>query len=95
MPMMENGSVLGFYALIKRTGTADSVRSFAAESLLIAPFALAYMIYLAGRGSGHLGVAYGRESLFLMGAGAITAIPIWLFSAGARRVPMKTIGFLQ
>ncbi|WP_205470725.1 hypothetical protein [Breoghania sp. L-A4] len=31
----------------------------------------------------------------MAGTGAVTAVPLILFAAGARRLPMKTLGVLQ
>ncbi len=35
------------------------------------------------------------SSFWLLFSGAITAIPLILFSAGAKRIPLSLIGFIQ
>jgi chloramphenicol-sensitive protein RarD len=37
----------------------------------------------------------GLTHLLLAASGAITAVPLWLFALGARRVTMVTLGLLQ
>lgn len=85
------------YGLIKKRLDAPAAVSIAAEVLLISPFAL---LLLAGQ---HLwgwqgGGAFGRDlfsSLLLPLAGLITGVPLMLFTWGAQRVQMSTLGLAQ
>ncbi|TWP47838.1 EamA family transporter RarD [Lentzea tibetensis] len=81
----------GFYALIKKMVPLDATSSLAAESMVIGPIAIGYLLIqgttFTTHGTGH--------ALLLAGTGVITVVPLWLFGAGARRVPLATMGMLQ
>ena len=60
-----------------------------------APIALFYTVYLARNGASHFGGASVQDTLLLILGGPVTIIPLTLFAAAARRVPLSTIGFMQ
>ncbi|MED3549327.1 EamA family transporter RarD [Cytobacillus praedii] len=85
----------GLYGLVKKMVTVDSAIGLTLETLVVAPFALIYMIILFVNGShSFLAVSAGTD-LLLIGAGAATAVPLLYFSKGAQKIPMSTLGFLQ
>lgn len=82
------------YGLLKKILPVSALTSIMLETLLITPLALVYEYSLWQQGvsfyaSGNLQV------MMLTGAGIVTAIPLLLFTAGARLLPLKIIGFLQ
>ncbi|MDR7382613.1 EamA family transporter RarD [Promicromonospora iranensis] len=85
----------GLYGLVKnRVGrTVPALPGLAVETVVAVPFALAYLVWLGsagtftGHGAGHV--------LLLMSAGIVTALPLLLFGAAARRLPLSVIGMLQ
>ncbi|KJK52883.1 protein rarD [Lentzea aerocolonigenes] len=83
----------GTYGLLKKKVPLDAISSLAAESAVIAPIAFVYLLVLGSantfttEGSGH--------ALLLLSTGIVTAIPLVLFGAGARLVPLTTMGMLQ
>jgi chloramphenicol-sensitive protein RarD len=83
------------YGLIKKFLKVSVLTSILLEALLLSPIMLAYEYYL---GLNQIS-AYQNENmahiLILISAGAATAIPLMLFSAGAKRLPLKVMGFLQ
>jgi chloramphenicol-sensitive protein RarD len=85
----------GLYGLVKnRVGrTVSALPGLAVETAVAAPFAIAYLVWLGGSGTftGH-GVGH---SLLLMSTGVITALPLLMFSAAARRLPLSVVGMLQ
>lgn len=81
------------YGLIKKTINLDAVYAMAVETFVLAPFALIYIIYVQAAGTGSFGV--NTESLWMMGAGAVTVIPLLLFSLGVQKIRLSLIGFLQ
>lgn len=87
-------STFGLYGLIKKRLDLGPVVSVSAEVLLLCPLGLAWLFYLhTGQGG-----AFGqdmKQSLLLMAAGPITATPLILFSYGARRLTMSTVGIVQ
>ncbi|ATE57512.1 EamA family transporter RarD [Actinosynnema pretiosum] len=82
-----------FYGLIKKTVPLDSTASLTAESAVMTPVALGYLLWLgsAGTFTGH-GAAH---TALMVSTGLVTAVPLMLFGAGARRIPMITLGMLQ
>ena len=81
------------YGLIKKLSPRDSLGGLTTEMLLVAPFALAYLLWLAP--SGELQTGGTVSSLALLGLGAITITPLVLFGAAAKRIPLWAIGLLQ
>lgn len=86
-------STFAFYGLIKKQSPRDSLGGLTTEMLLVAPFAVAYLIWLAANGDFERGGAVSTVALF--GLGAITTAPLVLFGAAARRIPLWTLGLLQ
>ncbi|MDB5985628.1 MAG: EamA family transporter RarD [Nevskia sp.] len=83
------------YGLIRKMVAVDAITGLGAETLLIAPLGLAYLLWLEAQGSGQFGHA-GRyiDSLLFLG-GLVTAVPLALFAFGARLIPYSTIGLIQ
>lgn len=65
------------------------------ETLLITPLALVYEYSLWQQGVSFYASGNLQVIMMLTGAGVVTAIPLLLFTAGARMLPLKIIGFLQ
>jgi chloramphenicol-sensitive protein RarD len=83
------------YGLVRKTVAVDALAGFAAETLILLPLGLGYLIAceLGGSGSmGHLG--FGTDLLLVFG-GPFTMAPLVLFAVGARRLPYSTVGLLQ
>ncbi|MET0391456.1 MAG: EamA family transporter RarD [Polyangiales bacterium] len=86
----------GAYGLLRKTVQVDAMAGLAAETLLIAPLGFAYLVYCELQGVGPLRHAESLTTLGLLaGSGIVTAVPLWLFSYGARRVPLATVGLMQ
>ena len=87
----------GFYGLVKKQiGPAvDAVSGLTLESFWLLPVAVVQLIVVANV----TGITLGNEgvlhTILLLAAGAVTAVPLLLFAAGARRVPLTVIGLLQ
>ncbi len=84
----------GLYSLIKKRLTVGPMVSVTAEVLMLAPPAIAYLIWHHAMGQGVFGTD-AVTSLLLVFSGVLTALPLILFSAAAQRVPMATLGLLQ
>jgi len=85
----------GLYGLFKKTIDIGSITGLTLETLLTCSFAVPYLIYVSNAGSSHFQCALSTTSLLLIGAGAVTAVPLVLFAAGAKRLPLFVVGFLQ
>jgi chloramphenicol-sensitive protein RarD len=84
----------GFYGFIRKTAQAGPATGLFAETVAVAPFALAYVVYdLAVHGAGvH---ADPQLMLLLVLTGPATAVPLLLFAYGVRRLRLTTIGMFQ
>jgi chloramphenicol-sensitive protein RarD len=85
----------GTYGLIRKVVKVDSLPGLATETLLLLPFAAAYLLWCESRGSGALGHTGPAIAALLLGSGPVTAIALFLFAYGARRLPYSTVGVLQ
>ena len=75
-------------------GKIQATQSFALESLLVIPIALAQLAFVAS--SEHITLLDSPTNAFvLIGFGIMTAVPLILFGAAASRIPLSTIGFIQ
>lgn len=102
---LETGSLpwisltLGFsfasYGLIRKVVHVEALPGLATETLMLMPFALAYLIWCELAGSGAMGHASLAIDAVLVGCGPITAYTLFLFAYGARRIPYSTVGVLN
>jgi chloramphenicol-sensitive protein RarD len=89
------GSSFALYGVIRKTVSIDALPGLAVETILLVPFAVAYLIWCEVHGMGALGHQSARVDILLLAGGVVTSIPLFLFSYGARRVPYSTIGVIQ
>ncbi|ART62752.1 EamA family transporter RarD [Kushneria marisflavi] len=84
----------GYGAIRKRIGV-DSITGLYIETMLLLPFAILWLgelymqqqaVFLQGRLS---------TDVLLMGCGIITVLPLVLFTMGARRLKLGTLGLIQ
>lgn len=83
------------YGLLKKILPVSAITSIMLETLLITPLALVYEYSLWQQGVSFYASGNLQVIMMLTGAGVVTAIPLLLFTAGARLLPLKIIGFLQ
>lgn len=88
-------ATFSLYALARKLEPVDSLVAVGAETAVLGAPCLLGLLALASRGGGHFGPARPGVSLLLIGSVVVTALPLVLFSEGARRLNLKTIGFLQ
>lgn len=88
-------AAFGLYGLVRKTGPLGSINGLTLEmGVLFAP-TLAFMLLTEAQGQGaflHNGL---RADLFMMGAGIVTSVPLLLFTAAARRIPLSLMGIIQ
>jgi chloramphenicol-sensitive protein RarD len=81
----------GLYGAVRRLVQVDSLDGLFVETVLLAPFALGWILWQGGAGLG----AHGHHvDAILLGAGAFTAIPLLGYIEAARRLPMIALGLL-
>jgi chloramphenicol-sensitive protein RarD len=85
----------GIYGLIRKTIRLNSIEGLFAETALIAPLALGYLIYLGVTGTGAMGAGDRATDMLLLLSGVVTALPLLAFASAARRLQYTTVGFFQ
>ena len=89
------GFSFGFYGLLRKVTSVDSLGGLTLETMLLGPLALGYLLWLGLRGEGtFLGGSLTTDGLLIF-AGVVTALPLLWFAAAARRLRLMTVGFLQ
>lgn len=83
------------YGFLKKKAGLGAVEALGAETLLLTPVALAYLIGLQLAGSLSFGHEGTTNALLLAGTGVVTAIPLLMFGGSAVRLPLSTLGLLQ
>ncbi|WP_436868762.1 EamA family transporter RarD [Staphylococcus arlettae] len=83
----------GIYSLIKKLVPIDAISSITIECIVTAPAGFIYLWYIWQQQQMSFGI--NSSSLWLIFSGAVTAVPLILFSAGARRIPLSLTGFIQ
>lgn len=84
----------GLYGFIRKVAPVDALEGLSVETALLAPASLAYLMW-AHQGPAGLAAFGPTTTALLVLGGAITAIPLLLFNAAAKRLPYSTLGFLQ
>ena len=88
-------ATFAIYGFLRKIVDVDSVEGLTIETFLLAPIALAWLLWLRNEGSAAFtSIGIGTDLLLVFG-GALTAIPLLMFTAAARRLPYSTLGFLQ
>lgn len=89
------GLSFGLYGLLRKVASLNALKGFSLEVVLLFPCAFAYLGWLQMQG----GNAFVQSPLLLQTllivSGPLTAIPLTLFAAGARRIPLATLGIMQ
>ena len=86
----------GCYGLLRKTAPLGALEGLALETAVLAPVALVALALLSPGGLAGLFTGMdGTTVAWLLCAGPITAIPLLLFAAGARRITLATLGTLQ
>ena len=85
----------GTYGLAKKVANLEAFVSLTVETLVIAPFAVAYLLWLGVHATLVFGHSSVGQSLLSIGSGPVTALPLLLFGVAITRIPLSTIGLLQ
>ncbi|MEH3107319.1 MAG: EamA family transporter RarD [Sphingomonas fennica] len=84
----------GVYGLVRKVAAIDALGGLTVETLLLGPAALAVILWAGAHGEGAWGRETGLDALLVL-AGAVTAAPLLMFAAAARRLRYATMGLLQ
>ncbi len=84
----------GLYGLLRKRAPVEAASGLFIETLLVAPLALAWLVWLGAQNALTFGAGTTVDWLLPL-SGILTAVPLTLFAVGARRLPLATVGFLQ
>ncbi|AXA97168.1 EamA family transporter RarD [Microbacterium sp. PM5] len=87
----------GTYGLVKKQigPRVDAISGLTLESLWLTPIALIQLVVVAATTGLVFGTQGAGHTVLVTLAGVVTAVPLLLFAAGARRAPLTVIGLLQ
>ena len=88
-------AIVGAYGLLRKIAVLGALEGLALETMLLAAPAFVALVLWWGRGPASFPSPDLATNLWLVGVGPLTAVPLLLFAAGARRIPMTTLGLLQ
>ncbi|QJQ32330.1 EamA family transporter RarD [Sphingomonas lacunae] len=85
----------GIYGLIRKLIPTGPLVGLAAETVLLAPVALAALLWWQWQGNLAFGQAGPATNWLLVASGIITTVPLLMFAYGAQRLTLVTLGLLQ
>jgi chloramphenicol-sensitive protein RarD len=85
----------GLYGLMKKLVRVEAAPGLFIETALVAVPAAIVLAVLHSGGHGTFGNAGVGHALLLASCGIATAVPLLLFAAATRRIPLSTVGLLQ
>jgi len=85
----------GFYGFLRKKAPVDAMDGLLIETVLLLPFTLALIVYWALTEPGAFPSTNLTMDALLIAGGPVTASPLAMFAAGARRIRLTTLGFLQ
>ncbi|WAC75951.1 EamA family transporter RarD [Roseateles sp. SL47] len=85
----------GFYGLMRKTAPLGALEGLTLETLILAPVAALALSVWTVQGNSALAHGSGSTLAWLLLAGPMTAVPLLLFAAGARRITLTLLGLMQ
>ena len=85
----------GFYGFVKKLAPLGSLYGLTLETGIVFPIALIYLLIVEFNGTGAFLHESALTTLLLIGAGAVTTIPLLMFASAAKQIPLTVIGLLQ
>jgi chloramphenicol-sensitive protein RarD len=85
----------GFYGLVKKLAPLGSLYGLTLETGIVFPIALIYLFVVEFSGTGAFFHESASTDILLIGAGAVTTIPLLMFASAAKQIPLSVVGLLQ
>ncbi len=87
----------GLYGLTKKKvgASLQAMHSLAAETAVLTPVAVVVLVVLGMSGATTFTTQGAGHTSLLVLSGLVTAVPLLLFAAAARRIPLVTVGLIQ
>jgi chloramphenicol-sensitive protein RarD len=83
------------YGLVRKLAPVEPLTGLAVETSIAAPFALLFLLAFVKPQTGRLLGADLHDTLFMVGSGVATALPLLWFALGAKRLRYSTLGIVQ
>jgi chloramphenicol-sensitive protein RarD len=85
----------GLYGFVKKTAPLGALHGLSLEMTILFVPMLLYLIFAEVNGDGAFLHTDGVSTLLLIGAGVVTVVPLLMFAAAVRLIPLSLIGILQ
>ena len=95
MSLLLAGSFGGYGLVKKRLGRVDAISGLTLETAWLIPVAVVELLVVGATSGLAFGTAGVATTLLLASTGIGTAVPLLLFAASTRRLPLSVVGFLQ
>lgn len=82
------------YGFLRKIAPVEALEGLWIETLFLTPLAAGWVLWLSAQGQGAFLADHVTDLLLILG-GALTAIPLLLFTAASKHLPYSTLGFLQ
>jgi chloramphenicol-sensitive protein RarD len=83
------------YGLLRKTAPLGSMEGLMLETVLIAPVAIGYLAWFTDYAAADTPHAPLTMLLLIAASGPVTAMPLLLFGAAARKIPLSVLGVIQ
>ena len=83
------------YGIIRKLVAVEALPGLFVETTFCAVPCLVWLLWTASQGESHFGTQYIYWSSLMIASGAVTTFPLFLFTFGARKITLSTIGALQ
>ena len=83
------------YGVIRKVVVVEALPGLFVETALGTLPCLGWLVWAAVQGEGHFGPQYPFWSFLLVTSGVLTSLPLFLFTFGARKIPLSIVGVLQ
>lgn len=83
------------YGYLRKITRVEALAGLFIEVLALAPIAAAYLFYVSAHGGSGFGNGDWLTDLLLVATGPMTTVPLLLFTFGAQRIRLTTLGLLQ
>lgn len=84
-----------FYGLVKKLAPLGSLYGLTLETGIVFPAALIYLLLVEFSGTGSFFHTDALTNTLLIGAGAVTTVPLLMFASAAKEIPLTVVGLLQ
>jgi chloramphenicol-sensitive protein RarD len=85
----------GLYGFVKKTAPLGALHGLTLETAILFVPMLLYLIFVEVRSEGVFLHTDDVSTLLMVGAGIVTVVPLLMFAAAVRLIPLSLIGILQ